>query len=1205
MKISFVMVVKNEAKHIEGVLESINPIREVIKSEIIIVDTGSDDNTVDIARKYTDKIYFHEWDDDFASMRNKSISYAKGEWLFVLDGDEVILNPEVLIEFYQSGKDRNYNSMFVNLKNIANEEKGLYNYVVIARMFKNTGDFKYVGAIHEQPLKKGPTHLLDLTLVHYGYDNTDDALMERKYTRNRGLLEKELEKDPDNIYYLHHIANTYAMKKYYDKELYYSQKAYEVAKEKRIDLSKTMYVYSGLAIALMNNKKIFDVEKICKEAINTKDGIMDFYCYLGKAQSQMGKNKEAIASYNKYLELVKRYQDNPAAQDSTVVIKTFGAVEVVYTDLCILYEKEKDYENAKHYIMKINKTQYLVKIIPITLNLFKELEDYKLLQEFMNRLLEYDEEVSGIFYKQLESLLFNMEDMEKKREFLEFFADGNSNYNLLNKIRLEINKENNLKWLSNIKDIDFSDSPNYYGDILYYLMYYKYPLYELLSDAKESNLNNYFKYLCKQYDGLNKVIYEYLQTFPFEDDLDKIRINKPLLRYALVLNNEKDDEFNQSLFSRFVQEGISFIRNYYHTNIIESERIHDVKSEEDAFFIYMLKAELQKGEDDVFYIRYLRKALGVYPQMKQGLEKLLNDYVQASERIMLPYETDKMKEQLVHLISQNLYNEALDFVNESLQVVTNDADLYSIKAVILMQQGMYEEAKGILNKGLEINPNHVDCLYNLAYCHEQFEQMNLTVELYRKIIMLTNEQNLKDEVNAKLNLVLKEQNTILDIFLNSIDKYLLTNHSLKEDEFSVCYPYITCLNKEYNYSKIEFLLISDSKISASIEGVKTGEQWVLQNLKTNNYSLTQKKHTLKSNFINRKPRILLGYRDYSGCNTLALYKSIPSYISDEFVIDFVKGATNEFARKSIESDIIVTTNMEYNLNRSAKTDKKIVIDTWHGFPIKNMFYMDPSYFDKNSIEPFWSQINYLTSYSDFYSKTINKSIKVDPDNFVITGSPRNDLLFNENNSRKLLLKLLGEEDKGQKFIFFMPTFRSTDVRNAYNFSNLFGFNDFSLSSLENFLKKNNYELIVKLHPIHKKKFSEHIFNSSRINAYPEYEANKAFVDLYEVLSATDILITDYSSVYFDYLLLNKPIIFTTPDLREYQKERGFCLEPFEDWTPGPKVVSQKQLQNEIINYEEEDNYYCLSRKVIMNSVHQHTDGKSSERLWKFISSLLI
>ena len=97
VKLSIVMMVKDESKHLEDVLKSINPISEQIDYKIIVLDTGSSDNTVEIAKKYTDKVFFKKWNNNFSSMRNKSISYATGEWVFILDGDEVLSNQESLI----------------------------------------------------------------------------------------------------------------------------------------------------------------------------------------------------------------------------------------------------------------------------------------------------------------------------------------------------------------------------------------------------------------------------------------------------------------------------------------------------------------------------------------------------------------------------------------------------------------------------------------------------------------------------------------------------------------------------------------------------------------------------------------------------------------------------------------------------------------------------------------------------------------------------------------------------------------------------------------------------------------------------------------------------------------------------------------------------------------------------------------------------
>ena len=96
MKLSICMMVKDEEKNLRRCLNSVKPLIEEGIAELIIVDTGSCDNTVDIIKEYTDKVYFHLWNNNFSSMRNISISYARGEWIFILDADEEVENVEEL-----------------------------------------------------------------------------------------------------------------------------------------------------------------------------------------------------------------------------------------------------------------------------------------------------------------------------------------------------------------------------------------------------------------------------------------------------------------------------------------------------------------------------------------------------------------------------------------------------------------------------------------------------------------------------------------------------------------------------------------------------------------------------------------------------------------------------------------------------------------------------------------------------------------------------------------------------------------------------------------------------------------------------------------------------------------------------------------------------------------------------------------------------
>ena len=102
MQISICMMVKDEEKNIKRCLDSVLPILQNIDSELIVIDTGSKDSTVEVVKEYTENIFFHEWENDFSGMRNKSISYAKGEWILYLNPDTIV-EPNTLSPLLQKG----------------------------------------------------------------------------------------------------------------------------------------------------------------------------------------------------------------------------------------------------------------------------------------------------------------------------------------------------------------------------------------------------------------------------------------------------------------------------------------------------------------------------------------------------------------------------------------------------------------------------------------------------------------------------------------------------------------------------------------------------------------------------------------------------------------------------------------------------------------------------------------------------------------------------------------------------------------------------------------------------------------------------------------------------------------------------------------------------------------------------------------------
>ena len=231
MLLSIVMMVKNEERYLDKTLFALNNLRKDIDTELIILDTGSTDNTVEIAKKYTDKVYFAKWNDNFADMRNISISYASGEWILILDADEKLTNYDKLKEFFNSELHKKHNSATIELKNILDKKEKRYCLAPLLRMFKNVDGFGYDGAIHEQPRYKGPVYNNIASFDHYGYMYEDEEIRQKKTDRNTKLLLEEIEKKPNHPYTNYQLGKSYVSSLRYNEALFYIEKSYNLYKQ--------------------------------------------------------------------------------------------------------------------------------------------------------------------------------------------------------------------------------------------------------------------------------------------------------------------------------------------------------------------------------------------------------------------------------------------------------------------------------------------------------------------------------------------------------------------------------------------------------------------------------------------------------------------------------------------------------------------------------------------------------------------------------------------------------------------------------------------------------------------------------------------------------------------------------------------------------------------------------------------------------------
>ena len=222
--------------------------------------------------------------------------------------------------------------------------------------------------------------------------------------------------------------------------------------------------------------------------------------------------------------------------------------------------------------------------------------------------------------------------------------------------------------------------------------------------------------------------------------------------------------------------------------------------------------------------------------------------------------------------------------------------------------------------------------------------------------------------------------------------------------------------------------------------------------------------------------------------------------------------------------------------------KRLIINLWHGVPLKKIALLDPNL--KKAARIYFKKIfseNYICILTTSHEliPLMARSFAVSEDKIKVWGQPRNDGLFQKNDCREILGQLFPDLPEYTKTVLYAPTFRD------YGQVQLFPFKDFDQKQLEAFLDEKNMLLFIRTHVAEQGSAAPYLGKRIR------FLGNEQAEDVTGILNIFDCLITDYSSIYIDYLLTDKPMIFLPYDRQQYLDGRGMNFD-YDDVTPGPK-----------------------------------------------------
>lgn len=681
MNLSICMMVKNEEKNLYRCLKSIVELTKKLSCEIIVVDTGSTDKTIEIAKKYTDKIFIHPWENNFSKMRNISIGYATGDWIFILDADEEIENCNSLVEFIKSSANKNYKSGFCSLKNIGTNED--YSSTIFTPRLFRKGEISYEGVVHNQPIFNTPIADLNTTIFHYGYINSDKELMEKKFNRTSNMLIEQLNRDPENIYYRFQLSVSYSM--HGDSQMAYDEilKAYE--KIKYNNDNTPIYVYQQMAVCGININKFEKVKEVCINGIKLEPNFIDLYFYLAQAESILKNYDKAIEASKQYLKILRMFNNNEIKVNSSLTLYTLDSSDTIYNNLAIMCKKLHIMNEAVYYAKFIKNEANLKAFIKIIIDYYIEMKNYFDLKNYYEDVIKnQSSEVINLFRSILENKKILVSDDEKLLIENSFSCDDE--YGLLNKIRYSFknDQENTSELLTTfLSKYNLNNLSNYYGDILYVAFSKNIKALRYIKNISDENLIVYLNYISTYYKNFNEVLIKSINNLHTENIHD---IKLKMLFEMYYLENYSNNFFQyENIFNDYIESGMCLIETTYGKQNLLNEKIAQVDSNEKAYFIYRYLAYNRYSYDKEIFNKYINMANEIYPNIT-----LITDKIQTFKKNSKEKELENYQIQVKNTIRNLIINEDLSnaeaIIKEYESIVNNDVEIVLFKSQIALKK---------------------------------------------------------------------------------------------------------------------------------------------------------------------------------------------------------------------------------------------------------------------------------------------------------------------------------------------------------------------------------------------------------------------------------------------------------------------------------------------------------------------------------------
>ena len=405
--ISACMIVKNEEELLPQCLESIKDYVD----EIIIVDTGSTDRTVEIAKSYGVKVYHHPWENDFSKHRNQSIGYATGEWILIIDADEKLIEGGALIK--EVIKDNSIDSIFFTVISYS-DNKSSQTFHNSPRLFLNNGNIIYQGIVHNRLIGFRKSKNSPIKLLHYGYD-LGDEINRAKFERTTALLKKQIKQNPEDPLPYSYMAASYLTLNLFEEAIDAGTTAIKLADEQKNYDTIFLWTHYLASAALYATKRFEEAKQYCSKALKRFDRHIDSWYILSRVYFAEKDWVNLFRCTGEYLNLVELVKKSPE-EFGAIVNENVGSIWKIYLIIGFAKFAKGHKEIAlKNYEKAFNNCPLKWKCHK-TIGIFHlEIEDYDFAEHHLNLALKGSPNDVDLLYAKAKLCGNTGKDQEKKK----------------------------------------------------------------------------------------------------------------------------------------------------------------------------------------------------------------------------------------------------------------------------------------------------------------------------------------------------------------------------------------------------------------------------------------------------------------------------------------------------------------------------------------------------------------------------------------------------------------------------------------------------------------------------------------------------------------------------------------------------------------------------------------------------------------------